>query len=99
MTNVPRIAPAGPFKPAGGWYESQTAAFKIEGKTHFIGYVFGNQDGFNHIDIKRGFGRKYIEDKNQVNIYFYDVSFPARTALEIYLPRELESWFDSMFNK
>ncbi|GHB34837.1 hypothetical protein [Mongoliitalea lutea] len=97
MTNVPRIAPPGPYKPSGGWYESQTAALKINNQTYYIGYVFGNQDGFNYINVKRGYDRKYIEDKNQINIYFYDVNFPGRTALEIYLPKELESWFDSLF--
>jgi hypothetical protein len=99
MANVPRIAPAGPFKTPGGWYESQTAALKINGKTYMIGYVFGNQDGFNHIDVKRGFTSVELDHKNQVNFYFYDARVPGRTALEIYLPKELESWFYSSFKK
>lgn len=93
MSNVPRIAPAGPFKLPGGWYESSEAAIRINGKVYRIGYVFGNQHGYNYVNMMQLPDIRFPVGKDQFNVYYMDVNVPGRTALEIYFPKELYQWF------
>ena len=97
MTNVPTVAPAGPFNFAGGWYESGHAAVKINGKSYMIGYVFGLKSGYNYINAKVVPEFHDASHKGQVNYYYKDVNYPGRSAFEVYLPLELRNWFETIY--